>query len=132
VSGPSTQRLREHVEGGAAVLGGTMAPPGTLVPERLDALRRDAALRLSLQATVPEGGRQILVLLSLVACGPIVLQLSLGPRPLGHLTMHAETRAAVLVDVPSDGLVAVDLRARACSLDPEALLAVLGAVGHLL
>lgn len=133
ITGPrSTAGLESGAEPPPVVLGGNPVPPGT-PPGPVAARPRQCAVRLRLAAEGIAGDHQCLVLAAVCALSPDCrVQVLLGELGLGELTVAGEDRIALLVDVPDDGRLVMELWLRLCSLDPEARLGVRGLEGHLL
>lgn len=133
LTGPrSTVGLVDGAEPPPVVLGGNPVAPGT--PAGPVAARpRQCTVRLRLAAEGIAGDHQCLLLAAVCALSPDCrVQVLLGELALGELTVHGEDRLAILVEVPDDGRLVMELWLRLCSLDPEARLGVRGIEGHLL
>lgn len=120
-------------EAPAVVLGGNPVAPGTPAgPAR--ARTRQCTVRLCLAAEGLARGRQCLVLAAVRAMGSgeHVVQLLLAETILGEDLVRGEDRLAVLLDVPDDGRLRLELWLRLCSHDTGAQLGVRGIQGHLL
>lgn len=137
ITGPrSTTGIEGGLEGDAepppVVLGGNPVAPGT--PAGPVAARpRQCAVRLRIAAEGIAGDHQCLLLAAVCALSPDCrVQVLLGELALGELTLYGEDRLAILVEVPDDGRLVMELWLRLCSLDPEARLGVRGIEGHLL
>ncbi len=115
------------VLGGNPVVPGT--PPGTAV-ERA----RHCAVRLRLVAEGLARGRQCLLLAAMRALAPTEhrVQVLLGHEVLAEDIISGEDRVAVLLDVPDDGRLQVELWLRLASHDPHARLGLRGVQGQLL
>ena len=89
-------------------------------------------LRLSAEGLAP--GRQCLVLVAVATMGgrDHRVQLMLGETMLGEDRVRGEDRLGVLLDVPDDGRLLLELWLRLASSDAEAHLGVRGIQGHLL
>ncbi|MCA9709182.1 MAG: hypothetical protein KDK70_25280 [Myxococcales bacterium] len=135
VTGPRVAALERigAAEPPAVVLGGNPVPPGTPAGP-VEARTRQCTVRLRLLAEGVPRGRQCLVLLAVCALGSGEhrVQLLLGEATLAEDVIHGEDRLAVLLDVPNDGHLQVDLWLRLCASDAGAQLGVRGAQGHLL
>jgi hypothetical protein len=133
ITGPrSTVGLLDGAEPPPVVLGGNPVAPGTPAGP-VGARSRQCSVRLRVAAEGIVGDHQCLVLAAV--CGLSTdcrVQVLLGELALGELTVAAEDRIAILVDVPDDGQLLVELWLRLASLDPEARLGVRGIEGHLL
>jgi hypothetical protein len=133
VTGPrSTIGLVDGPEPPPVVLGGNPVAPGT--PAGPVAARpRQCSMRLRIAAEGIVGDHQCLVLAAVCGLSPDCrVQVLLGELALGELTVTSEDRVAILVEVPDDGRLVVELWLRLASLDPEARLGVRGIEGHLL
>lgn len=133
ITGPrTTVGLVDGAEPPPVVLGGNPVAPGT--PAGPVAARpRQCTVRLRLAAEGIAGDHQCLVLAAVCALSPDCrLQVLLGELALGELTLAGEDRLALLVEVPDDGRLVLELWLRLCSLDPDARLGVRGIEGHLL
>lgn len=133
ITGPrSTVGLVDGAEPPPVVLGGNPVAPGTPAGP-VAARSRQCSLRLRVAAEGIVGDHQCLVLVAV--CGlssDCRVQVLLGELALGELTVAAEDRVAIHVEVPDDGRLLVELWLRLASLDPEARLGVRGIEGHLL
>jgi hypothetical protein len=133
ITGPRTVvGLVDGAEPPPVVLGGNPVAPGT--PAGLVAARsRQCAIRLRLAAEGIAGDHQCLVLAAVCALSPDCrVQVLLGELVLGELVLAGEDRLALLVEVPEDGHLVMELWLRLCSPDPDARLGVRGIEGHLL
>lgn len=133
LTGPrTTVGLVDGAEPPPVVLGGNPVAPGT--PAGAVAVRpRQCAVRLRVAAEGIVGDHQLLVLVALCSLSPDCrVQVLLGELALGELTIGAEDRVAILVEVPEDGRLLVELWLRLASLDADARLGVRGIQGHLL
>jgi hypothetical protein len=133
ITGPrSTVGLLDDAEPPPVVLGGNPVAPGTPAGP-VAARSRQSALRLRVAAEGIVGDHQCLVLAAVCGLSPDCrVQVLLGELALGELTVAGEDRIAILVDVPDDGQLLLELWLRLCSLDPDARLGVRGIEGHLL
>jgi hypothetical protein len=133
VTGPrTTAGLVDGAEPPPVVLGGNPVAPGA-PPGPVAARSRQCAVRLRIATEGIAGEHQCLVLAAVCAlCPDCRVQVLLGEVALGELTLAGEDRVAVLVDVPDDGRLVMELWLRLCSLDPDARLGVRGIEGHLL
>ncbi|MCA9652891.1 MAG: hypothetical protein H6712_20740 [Myxococcales bacterium] len=135
VTGPRArgEGLPEGTEPPAVVLGGNPVAPGT--PAGPVAMRpRQCSVRLRLSAEGLAPGRQCLVLVAVATMGgrDHRVQLMLGETMLGEDRVRGEDRLGVLLDVPDDGRLLLELWLRLASSDAEAHLGVRGIQGHLL
>jgi len=133
ITGPrATAGLVDGAEPPPVVLGGSPVAPGT--PAGPVAARpRQCTVRLRLAAEGIAGDHQCLLLAAVSALSPDCrVQVLLGELALGELTLAGEDRIAVLVEVPDDGRLVMELWLRLASLDPDARLGVRGMEGHLL
>ena len=133
ITGPrTTAGLVDGAEPPPVVLGGNPAPPGTPAGP-IAARPRQCAVRLRIAAEGIAGDHQCLVLAAVSALSPDCrVQVLLGELALGELTVIGEDRIAILVEVPEDGRLVMELWLRLCSPDPDARLGVRGIEGHLL
>jgi hypothetical protein len=133
ITGPrSTVGLVDGAEAPPVVLGGNPVAPGTPAGP-VAARTRQCTVRLRIAAEGVAGDHQCLVLAAVCALSPDCrMQVLLGELALGELTVAGEDRLAVLVDVPDDGRLVMELWLRLSSRDPEARLGVRGIEGHLL
>lgn len=124
--------LVDDADAPPVVLGGNPVAPGT--PAGPVAARpRQCTVRLRIAAEGIAGDHQCLVLAAVCALSPDCrVQVLLGELALGELTVAGEDRIAVLVDVPDDGRLVMELWLRLASRDPDARLGVRGMEGHLL
>lgn len=133
ITGPrSTVGLIDGAEPPPVVLGGNPVAPGTPAGP-IAARSRQCSLRLRLAAEGIAGDHQCLVLTAVCGLSPDCrVQVLLGELVLGELVIAGEDRIALLVEVPEDGHLVMELWLRLCSPDPEARLGVRGIEGHLL
>lgn len=133
ITGPrATAGVVDGAEPPPVVLGGNPVAPGT--PAGPVAARpRQCTVRLRIAAEGIDGDHQCLVLAAVCGLSPDCrVQVLLGELALGEVTIGGEDRIAVLVDVPDDGRLVMELWLRLSSLDPDARLGVRGIEGHLL
>lgn len=114
-------------------LGGNPLPPGAPAGP-VGARARQCTARLRLLAEGLRSDRQCLVLaaVSALGSGEHRVQLLLGESVVAEDSIRGEDRIAVLLDVPADGRLLLDLWLRLCSHDPGAQLGIRGFQGHLL
>lgn len=115
------------------ILGGNPVAPGTPAGPR-ESLMRQCTVRLRLAAEGLARGRQCLVLVAVRAMGvgEHRVQLLLGETILAEDAVRGEDRLGMLLDVPDDGRLRLELWLRLCARDPGAQLGVRGIQGHLL
>lgn len=133
ITGPrSVVGLVDGAEPPPVVLGGNPVAPGT--PAGPVAARpRQCTARLRMAVEGVDGDHQCLVLVAVCGLSPDCrVQVLLGELALGELTVAGEDRIAILVEIPDDGRLVMELWLRLCSLDPDARLGVRGIEGHLL
>lgn len=134
VTGPrsATAGLLDSAEPPPVVLGGNPVAPGS--PAGAAALRmRQCTVRLRLTSEGLASDRQCLVLAAVCGLHPgCRVQVLLAEHTLAELPVGSEDRISVLLDVPTDGLLRVELWLRLASHDAAARLGVRGIVGHLL
>lgn len=135
VTGPRPREagLPDGVETPPVVLGGNPVPPGT-PPGPVAHRTRQCTARLRIAAEGLGPARQCLVLAAVTALGgrDHRVQLLLGESSLGEDRVAGEERLAVLLEVPDDGTLRVELWLRLASSDVDAQLGVRGVLGHLL
>ncbi|MCX4241027.1 hypothetical protein [Paraliomyxa miuraensis] len=134
VTGPrsATAGLPDGAEPPAVVLGGNPVAPGSAAGPT--AMRsRQCAIRLRVAAEGLASDRQCLVLAAVCGLHPgSRVQVLLADHTLAELPVNGEDRLAVLLDVPADGMLRLELWLRLASHDAAARLGVRGIVGHLL
>ncbi len=133
MTGPRTTiGLADGADAPPVVLGGSPVPPGA--PAGPVAARpRHCSVRLRVAAGGVEGDHQLLVLVAVCALSSDCrVQVLLGELAIGELCIRAEDRIAILVDVPLEGRLLMELWLRLASLDPDARLGLRGIEGHLL
>ncbi len=133
ITGPrSTVGLLDDAEPPLVVLGGNPVAPGTPAGP-VGARQRQCTVRLRMAAEGIDGDHECLVIAAVCALShDCRVQVLLGELGLGELTVVGEDRIAVLVEVPDDGRLVMELWLRLCSPDSEARLGVRGIEGHLL
>jgi len=130
VTGPTA--ARPGSEPFAAVLGGQAVAAATPAPATVDEFARHSHARLALAAQGLGAGRQCLIIAALRATGPTeraAVQLFAGTQFIGEDAVHGDERIAVLIDVPENGRLALDLRLRLVG-GPATRVAILGVQGH--
>jgi len=135
ITGPQVDSSRR---GGSAepppvVLGGNPVAPGTPAGAPHERSRQ-CAVRLRLSADGLGRGRQCLVLaaVSALGTGDHRVQLLMGDTTVAEDLVGKDDRLALLLEVPDDGRLLVELWLRLASTDARAQLGVRGVQGHLL
>lgn len=135
ITGPGVAPAR-RASGGVpppVVLGGNPVAPGTPAGA-LDERTRQCAVRLRLAAEGLGRGRQCLVLaaVSAVGTGDHRVQILLGDTTVAEDPVGKDERIAVLLEVPNDGRLQLEMWLRLASSGARAQLGVGGIEGHLL
>ena len=135
ITGPrvAPARRTNGTEPPPVVLGGNPMPPGTPPGPALERSRH-CAVRLRLAAEGLGRGRQCLVLaaVSAVGTGDHRVQILLGDTSVAEDPVGKNDRLVLLLEVPNDGRLLVELWLRLASLDIGAQLGIHGFQGHLL
>lgn len=128
----STEPRTDEAE---VVLAGNPVPRGTGAPDAVTGFGRSCSMRVAVLAQDVDPARQLLLIVPARGADPYErasYQTFLGLHPMTEDEVRGDDRIAVLLDVPADGKLDLEVWIRLCGTGPDDAIALAGAVGILL